>query len=84
MLTTIPTVRVFRAIGGESVDEARQRRAEIITLDTDDLVRVVSRCQTTLNSAEVASVKRAAPRIPAGAPADIVLAQGGQVFVELR
>jgi hypothetical protein len=84
MLTTIPTVRVFRARSGETIHEARLGRAELVTLDTEDLVRVVSRCQTTLTSSEAASVRRAAPRIPAGAPADIVLARGGQVFVELR
>ena len=81
---TLELVRVYRARSGETVSEAMCRRAEIVTLDTDDLVRVVTRCQTTLTSSEVACLKTAVPRIPRGAGADVVLAPGGRVFVEVH
>lgn len=79
-----PLLRVFRARSEESIGEAREGRAELVTFDSADLVRVVSRCKTTLSPSEVASVKRAAPDIAAGTDTDIVLAPGGRVVVLTR
>jgi hypothetical protein len=83
-MTTVPLIRVFRAERTESADQARQRRAELITFDGDDLVRIVARCQTPFRGAEARLLRDAARSIPRGATADIFMRRGGRVDVALR
>ena len=82
--TTVPLIRVFRADRTESVDQVRQRRAELITFDGDDLARIVARCQTPFRRAERHLLQETARSLPRGATADIFLRRDGRVDVALR
>jgi hypothetical protein len=83
MIGTIPLIRISRAAHGESVAQARERRPELVTFDTSDLLRIVTRCQTTLSPPEIEAVREAAALIPERSSADIVLTPGGRFRVEL-
>jgi hypothetical protein len=80
----IPLIRVFRAVRGETFDEARGRRPELVTLDTSDLLVVATRCQTSFSRREVEALHAAAESIPEGAMADLLLAPGGRVQLALH
>ena len=80
----IPLIRVFRAYRGEGFDHARQRRAELVTLDPRDLRIIVGRCQTPFTRAEVVLIHELSASIPGGASADIVLAPDGRAVLEMR
>ncbi len=82
--TALPLIRVFRAQRTETVEQARQRRAELVTFDGDDLARIVARCQTPFRATEARLLAKAARALPRGATADIFMRRDGQIDVALR
>ena len=84
VVAAVPLVRVFRTRRGERFDDARLRRAEIVTLDPADLRTVLSRCQTPFHRSEASAIEDAARSLERGTTADIFVAVDGRVAVQLR
>jgi hypothetical protein len=75
---SISLIRVSRARRGET-----HGRPELVTFDTSDLERVLTRCHTTLGAHEVDDVLEAAKLIPSRTSAEIVLLPGGGVRLQM-
>jgi len=80
----LPLVRVFRGRRGETFDEARLRRAEIVTLDPSDLRTIVTRCQTSFSRSEAEALSALAGSLARGAAFDILLSPGSRLALEKR
>ena len=70
--------------GVEALRVIEECQPDLVMLDTASLLRVLARCETTFDRAEIARIENAATSVPDGTAADIVLTPGCRVSVELR